>query len=59
MEKVIHSIFSKLGLAWEDSAHKRVKAVLLYLADREADTQASAGSCRTAVVPRPGHRMRP
>ena len=33
VEKVIHSIFLKLGLAWETSAHKRVKAVILYLAE--------------------------
>lgn len=33
VEKVIHSIFLKLGLAWETSVHKRVKAVILYLAD--------------------------
>jgi DNA-binding NarL/FixJ family response regulator len=33
VEKVIHSIFRKLGIAWEDSLHKRVKAVILYLAD--------------------------
>ncbi len=32
VEKVIHSIFLKLGLAWEASVHKRVKAVILYLA---------------------------
>ena len=32
VEKVIHSIFLKLGLAWETSVHKRVKAVILYLA---------------------------
>jgi DNA-binding NarL/FixJ family response regulator len=31
VEKVIHSIFLKLGLAWETSVHKRVKAVILYL----------------------------
>jgi DNA-binding NarL/FixJ family response regulator len=35
IEKVIHSIFLKLGLAWEDSVHKRVKAVILYLAEDE------------------------
>ncbi len=35
VEKVIHSIFLKLGLGWETAVHKRVKAVLLYLADRE------------------------
>lgn len=33
VEKVIHSIFVKLGLAWEASVHKRVKAVILYLAE--------------------------
>ena len=32
VEKVIHSIFLKLGLAWEPSVHKRVKAVIVYLA---------------------------
>jgi DNA-binding NarL/FixJ family response regulator len=35
VEKVIHSIFLKLGLAWETSTHKRVRAVLLYLAESE------------------------
>jgi DNA-binding NarL/FixJ family response regulator len=33
VEKVIHSIFLKLGLTWETSGHKRVKAVILYLAE--------------------------
>ena len=33
VEKVIHSIFLKLGLTWEESVHKRVKAVILYLAE--------------------------
>jgi DNA-binding NarL/FixJ family response regulator len=33
VEKVIHSIFQKLGIAWEKEIHKRVKAVVLYLAD--------------------------
>lgn len=32
VEKVIHSIFLKLGLAYEEAVHKRVKAVVLYLA---------------------------
>jgi DNA-binding NarL/FixJ family response regulator len=44
VEKVIHSIFMKLGLTWEPSVHKRVKAVILYLAEsdrsyRDAATQ--------------------
>ncbi len=33
VEKVIHSIFLKLGLGWETSIHKRVAAVVLYLAE--------------------------
>ena len=33
VEKVIHSIFVKLGIAWEPEIHKRVKAVILYLSD--------------------------
>jgi len=33
VEKVIHSIFLKLGLRWEVAVHKRVKAVILYLAE--------------------------
>ena len=36
VEKVIHSIFLKLGIAWEESVHRRVKAVLLYLAEQES-----------------------
>jgi DNA-binding NarL/FixJ family response regulator len=35
VEKVIHSIFLKLGLAWETAVHKRVKAVVFYLAETE------------------------
>ncbi|MDX6504898.1 MAG: hypothetical protein QOE29_2023 [Gaiellaceae bacterium] len=33
VEKVIHSIFLKLGLTWETTVHKRVSAVILYLAE--------------------------
>ncbi len=33
VEKVIHSIFLKLGLTWEPSVNKRVKAVILYLGE--------------------------
>jgi DNA-binding NarL/FixJ family response regulator len=32
VEKVINAIFMKLGLTWEPAVHKRVKAVILYLA---------------------------
>ena len=33
VEKVIHSIFLKLGLTWEPAVHRRVKAVILYPAE--------------------------
>ena len=33
VENVIHSIFLKLGIGFEPSVHKRVKAVILYLAE--------------------------
>jgi DNA-binding NarL/FixJ family response regulator len=33
VEKVIHSIFLKLGLTYETAVHRRVKAVILYLAE--------------------------
>lgn len=35
VEKVIHSMFMKLGLTWEAAVHKRVKAVILYLAESD------------------------
>jgi DNA-binding NarL/FixJ family response regulator len=35
IEKVIHSIFLKLGLTWETAVHRRVKAVILYLAESD------------------------
>ena len=35
VEKVIHSIFLKLGLAFEIDVHKRVRAVILYLAESD------------------------
>jgi DNA-binding NarL/FixJ family response regulator len=38
VEKVIHSILLKLGLTWEPSVHKRVKAVIMYLAESDQVT---------------------
>jgi DNA-binding NarL/FixJ family response regulator len=35
VEKVINSLFMKLGLTWEPAVHKRVKAVILYLAESD------------------------
>jgi DNA-binding NarL/FixJ family response regulator len=35
VQKVIHSIFLKLDLTWEAAVHKRVKAVILYLAESD------------------------
>jgi DNA-binding NarL/FixJ family response regulator len=34
VEKYIHEIFAKLGLAWEGNINRRVKAVLLYLGEQ-------------------------
>lgn len=36
VEKLAHSIFLKLGLTWQSEVNRRVKAVLLYLAERES-----------------------
>ncbi|HEY2916865.1 MAG TPA: response regulator transcription factor [Candidatus Limnocylindrales bacterium] len=44
VEKVINSIFMKLGLTWEPAVHKRVKAVVLYLADQADRPQSEVGS---------------
>jgi DNA-binding NarL/FixJ family response regulator len=38
VEKHINSVFSKLGLSQEPDVNRRVKAVLLYLADRPAQS---------------------
>ncbi len=39
VEKTIHAIFLKLGLAWESAVHKRVKAVIFYLSGTAAETR--------------------
>jgi DNA-binding NarL/FixJ family response regulator len=49
VEKVIHAIFLKLGLTWEQSIHKRVTAVVLYLA--ESDEGHGSGSEPTSRMP--------
>jgi DNA-binding NarL/FixJ family response regulator len=41
VEKVIHAIFLKLGLAWETAVHKRVKAVIFYLSGTAAETPSA------------------
>ena len=33
VEKIVHSIFQKLELTWQEDINRRVKAVLLYLAE--------------------------
>ena len=53
VEKVIHSIFLKLGLTWEPAVHKRVKAVILYLAE-----SALASSRQRERARRRGSRRR-
>ena len=44
VEKAIHSIFLKLGLAWETAVHKRVKAVIFYLSGTDAETRSAERS---------------
>ena len=44
VEKVIHAIFLKLGLAWETTVHKRVKAVIFYLSGTSAETRPAERS---------------
>jgi DNA-binding NarL/FixJ family response regulator/DNA-binding SARP family transcriptional activator len=44
VEKAIHAIFLKLGLAWETTVHKRVKAVILYLSGTAAETPSAEKS---------------
>jgi DNA-binding SARP family transcriptional activator/DNA-binding NarL/FixJ family response regulator len=44
VEKVIHAVFLKLGLAWETTVHKRVKAVIFYLSGTAAETRPAERS---------------
>ena len=50
VEKVIHAIFLKLGLTWEPSIHKRVTAVVLYLAESD-EPHPGSGSEPTNRTP--------
>ena len=52
VEKVIHSIFLKLGLAWEEAVHKRVKAVILTW-ERAASVIPRAEARRRRACPGP------
>jgi DNA-binding NarL/FixJ family response regulator len=44
VEKVIHAVFLKLGLAFETAVHKRVKAVIFYLSGTAAETRPAERS---------------
>jgi DNA-binding NarL/FixJ family response regulator len=44
VEKAIHAIFIKLGLAWETAVHKRVKAVIFYLSGIAAENRPAEKS---------------
>jgi DNA-binding NarL/FixJ family response regulator/DNA-binding SARP family transcriptional activator len=44
VEKAIHAIFLKLGLAWETAVHRRVKAVIFYLSGTTAETRSAEWS---------------
>jgi DNA-binding NarL/FixJ family response regulator len=39
VENVVHSIFMKLGLTWQPDINRRVKAVLVYLADPDVTNE--------------------
>lgn len=51
VEKVVHSILSKLGLTWEPAVNKRVKAVLLYLAESDKPYADRGSVARTRDAP--------
>jgi DNA-binding NarL/FixJ family response regulator len=61
VEKVVHSILLKLGLTWEPAVHKRVKAVIMYLAesDRSQPVSASQPATTEPVSPAGGLVRRP
>ena len=44
VENVIRRIFLKLGLTWEEAVHRRVKAVILYLAEDDGRHRESGSA---------------
>jgi DNA-binding NarL/FixJ family response regulator len=43
VEKLIHSVFLKLGLTWQPDINRRVKAVLVYLSEQGLPPDAATG----------------
>jgi hypothetical protein len=58
VEKVIHSIFLNLGLAWETAVHKRVKAVVFYLAEADHCSKSAPSSVTSKSALLPSRRIR-
>ena len=49
MEKHVNAIFAKLALGDVEHVSKRVKAVLLYLADRDVASVSSTSQAQSAL----------
>ena len=59
VEKVIHSIFLKLGLTWEPAVHKRVKAVSSTWQRAPSFIARTEASRRRVTAPRLGLHRQP